>query len=166
MDLDAGKEHWRNDPIRKKTRRAVEAIGGATDFLEKYFAVNVVFEPMVADLFRSGFIMQVAASQNDFLTPTVVSAAEGDYERNLANAVELFHMLAHDPRHGEANRKLFGEWLEKHGALAASAAKHLQPNWAIPPVKTAPFNDCLNRPIERAEMNAREGSVHLPLALH
>src|SRR5579863_332166 len=165
MDLDAGKEHWLNDPIWQETRRAVEAIGGATDFLEKYFAVNVVFEPMVADLFRSGFIMQVAASQNDFLTPTVVSAAEGDYERNLANAVELFHMLANDPRHGEANRKLFGEWLEKHGALAANAAKHLQPIWSIPHVKTAQFNDCLNSSIERAEMIAREIGVHFPLAL-
>ena len=165
VDLDAGKVHWLTDPIWQETRRAVEAIGGATDFLEKYFAVNVVFEPLVADLFRSGFIMQVAAAQNDFLTPTVVSAAEGDYERNLANAVELFHMLANDPKHGESNRKLFGEWLEKHGALAFSAAKQLQPIWSIPHVKTAHFNDCLSNSIERAEMIAREIGIHFPLAI-
>jgi propane 2-monooxygenase small subunit len=165
LDLDAGKQHWLTDPIWQDTRRAVENIGGATDFLEKYFAVNVVFEPLVADLFRSGFIMQVAASQNDFLTPTVVSAAEGDYERNLANAVELFHMLANDPQHGEANRKLFGEWLEKHGALASAAAKQLQPIWSIPHVKTAQFNDCLNSSIERAEMIAREIGVHFPSSI-
>jgi len=127
--------------------------------------VNIVFEPLVADLFRSGFIMQVAASQNDFLTPTVVSAAEGDYERNLANAVELFHMLANDPQHGEANRKLFGEWLERHGALASAAAKQLQPIWSIPHVKTAQFNDCLNSSIERAEMIAREIGVHFPSSI-
>ena len=68
---------------------------GATDYLEQYFATNLVFEPLVGELFRSGFIMQVAASQNDFVTPAVVSAAEADYERNLANTVELFHILAH-----------------------------------------------------------------------
>jgi propane monooxygenase small subunit len=149
LDLDAGKQHWLTDPIWQDTRRAVENIGGATDFLEKYFAVNVVFEPLVADLFRSGFIMQVAASQNDFLTPTV----------------ELFHMLANDPQHGEANRKLFGEWLEKHGALASAAAKQLQPIWSIPHVKTAQFNDCLNSSIERAEMIAREIGVHFPSSI-
>ncbi|MBB5422201.1 aromatic/alkene monooxygenase hydroxylase subunit beta [Paraburkholderia atlantica] len=165
LDLDAGKQHWLTDPIWQDTRRAVETIGGATDFLEKYFAVNIVFEPLVADLFRSGFVMQVAAAQNDFLTPTVVSAAEGDYERNLANAVELFHMLANDPQHGEANRKLFAEWLEKHGVLALDAAKQLQPIWSIPHVKTAPFNDCLNSAIERAEMIAREIGVHFPSSI-
>ncbi|WP_321939052.1 MULTISPECIES: aromatic/alkene monooxygenase hydroxylase subunit beta [unclassified Paraburkholderia] len=165
LDLDAGKQHWLSDPIWQDTRRAVEAIGGATDFLEKYFAVNVVFEPLVADLFRSGFIMQVAAAQNDFLTPTVVSAAEGDYERNLANAVELFHMLTNDPQYGEANRKLFGAWLEEHGVLALAAAKQLQPIWSIPHVKTAQFNDCLNSAIERAEMIAREIGVHFPSSI-
>ncbi|BFG81064.1 aromatic/alkene monooxygenase hydroxylase subunit beta [Paraburkholderia terrae] len=165
LDLDAGKQHWLTDAIWQDTRRAVEAIGGASDFLEKYFAVNIVFEPLVADLFRSGFIMQVAAAQNDFLTPTVVSAAEGDYERNLANAVELFHMLANDPKHGEANRKLFGEWLEKHGAFASAAAKQLQPIWSLPHVKTAQFNDCLNSAIERAEMIAREIGVHFPSSI-
>jgi propane monooxygenase small subunit len=162
MDLDAGKAHWLTDPIWQETRRAVETIGGSADFLEKYFAVNIVFEPLVADLFRSGFIMQVAAAQNDFLTPTIVSAAEGDYERNLANAVELFHILANDPKHGEANRKLFSEWLEKHGTLAVSAAKHLQPIWSIPHVKTAQFNDCLSSAIERAELIAREIGIHFP----
>ncbi|MGF6817737.1 propane monooxygenase small subunit [Paraburkholderia atlantica] len=165
LDLDAGKQHWLTDPIWQDTRRAVETIGGATDFLEKYFAVNIVFEPLVADLFRSGFVMQVAAAQNDFLTPTVVSAAEGDYERNLANAVELFHMLANDPQHGETNRKLFAEWLEKHGALALDAAQQLQPIWSIPHVKTAQFNDCLNSAIERAEMIAREIGVHFPSSI-
>ncbi|MCW5260344.1 ferritin family protein [Verminephrobacter eiseniae] len=165
MNLDAGKEHWLNDPVWQATRQAIEAIGGATDFLEKYFAVNIVFEPMVAELFRSGFIMRVAAAQNDFPTPTVVSAAEGDYERNLANAVELFHMLANDPGHGQANRKLFGQWLDKHGALAAAAARQLQPIWSIPHVKTAQFNDCLKSSIERAEMIAREIGIGFPSAL-
>ena len=90
----AGKTHWLEDPIWQGTREAIEEIMGADDYLEQYFAINVVFEPLVGELFRSGFIMQMAAAQNDFITPSVVSAAEADYERNLANTVELFHMLA------------------------------------------------------------------------
>ena len=42
---------------------------GSTDYLEQYFATNVVFEPLVGELFRSGFLMQVAAANNDFITP-------------------------------------------------------------------------------------------------
>jgi propane monooxygenase small subunit len=143
FDQDAGKAHWMDDPVWQGVRRAVETIGGATDYLEQYFAVNVVFEPLVAELFRSGFVMQMAASQNDFMTPAVVSAAEGDYERNLANAVELFRMLVLDETHGQANRALFNHWLEKHGAEANVAASQLQPIWSQPRVKTTQFADVL-----------------------
>src|SRR5207237_9049425 len=107
LDLDAGKQHWLGDPIWQGTRHAIEAIMGASDYLEQYFATNVIFEPLVGELFRSGFVMQMAAAQNDYITPAVVSAAEGDYERNLANTVELCHLLATDPQHGPANAALF-----------------------------------------------------------
>ena len=102
---------------RARARRSRRSWARPT-ILEQYFAVNVIFEPLVGELFRSGFVMQMAAAQNDFITPAVVSAAEGDYERNLANAVELFHMLTHDQQHGAAQPQLFMTWLEKHGALA------------------------------------------------
>jgi propane monooxygenase small subunit len=101
----------------------------------------VIVEPLVAELFRSGLVMQLAAAQNDFMTPAVVSAAEGDYERNLANTVELFRMLVLDEQHGEANRKLFTGWAEAHGALALEAAANLQPIWSQPRVKVAQFED-------------------------
>ena len=141
FDQDAGKQHWMEDPVWQGVRRAVETIGGCTDYLEQYFAVNVAFEPLVGELFRSGFVMQVAASQNDFMTPAVVSAAEGDYERNLANTVELFRQLTLDEQHGPANQALFAGWLAKHGAEAVNAANLLQPIWSQPRVKIAQFND-------------------------
>jgi propane 2-monooxygenase small subunit len=141
LDLEAGKRHWMEDPTWQGTREAVESIMGATDYLEQYFAVNVAFEPLLGELFRSGFIMQLAAAQNDFITPAVVSAAEGDYERNLANAVELFHILTTDQQYGEHNRLLFGTWLRKHGALALKGSNMLQPIWSQPRVKTAQFAD-------------------------
>lgn len=156
IDQEAGKRHWLEDPIWQGTRHAVEAVMGATDYLEQYFATNIVFEPLVAELFRSGFIMQMAASQNDFMTPTVVSAAEGDYERNLANAVELFGIMVLDPVHGEANRKLFVSWFEKHGALAMTAAHQLQPIWSIPRVKAVQFADAFELAKNRVRAIAAE----------
>jgi propane monooxygenase small subunit len=143
FDTEAGKKHWIEDPIWQGVRKAVEAIMGATDYLEQYFATNLVFEPLVGELFRSGFVMQVAAAQNDFITPAVVSAAEGDYERNLANTVELCHLLAADPQHGKSNTALFDEWLAKHAALAKEAASNLQPVWSLPRVKVTQFADAL-----------------------
>lgn len=161
FDLEAGKKHWVDDPIWQGTRHAVEAIMGATDYLEQYFATNIIFEPLVAELFRSGFVMQVAAAQNDFITPAVVSAAEGDYERNLANAVELFHMLTIDPHHGQHNRLLFDTWAHKHGKLARDAANQLQPIWSQPRVKIAQFGDAQEQANNRLDAIAAEVGLDL-----
>jgi propane monooxygenase small subunit len=156
LDLDAGKQHWLGDPIWQGTRRSIEAIMGCTDFLEQYFATNVIFEPLVGELFRSGFVMQMAAAQNDYMSPAVVSAAEGDYERNLANTVELFLMLAQDQQHGETNRRLFLSWAQEHGKLAMDAANLLQPIWSQPRVKVAQFSDALEQAKNRSRAIAAE----------
>ncbi len=156
FDLDAGKAHWLDDPIWQGARHATEAVMGATDYLEQYFATNVIFEPMIGELFRSGMVMQLAASQNDFMTPSVVSAAEGDYERNLANTVELFTMLTQDQQHGDANRQILVGWAEKHGALAAAAAAQMQPVWSQPRVKAVQFGDALELSHNRVRAIAAE----------
>jgi propane 2-monooxygenase small subunit len=156
FDLDAGKKHWLEDPIWQGTRLSIETIMGANDYLEQYFAVNVIFEPLVAELFRSGFVMQMAAAQNDFITPAVVSAAEGDYERNLANTVELFSMLVQDQDHGEKNRQLLVNWANTHGKLAIDAANNLQPVWSQPRVKVAQFNDAFDQAKNRLRAIAAE----------
>ncbi len=149
FDQEAGKAHWLDDPLWQGVRRLIETIGGATDYLEQYFAVNVIFEPLVGELFRSGFVMQVAASQNDFMTPAVVSAAEGDFERNLANTIELFRVLVNDEQNSEANRVLFEGWANKYGALATEAAYQLQPIWSQPRVKISPFVEALEQSHDR-----------------
>jgi propane monooxygenase small subunit len=129
-DDEAGKAAWLEDPIWQGTRAAVEAIMGATDYLEQYFAINLVFEPLVGELFRSGFLMQAGASNNDFMTPSVIAAAEGDYERNLANTIDLIYLLANDEKCGAANRRLFQTWIMKHAELADNASRALQPIWS------------------------------------
>lgn len=146
MDIDgwdntAGKTTWLEDPVWQPTREAVETIMGCEDYLEQYFAINIVFEPLVGELFRSGFLMQAAAANNDFITPPVISAAEADYERNLANTVDLIYLLANDAESGSQNKALFQVWLKKHGDLADKAAAALQPIWSQPHSKPVSFED-------------------------
>jgi propane monooxygenase small subunit len=156
FDVEAGKKHWLEDSIWQKTRHLVEAARGADDFLEQYFIVNVLFEPLVGELFRSGFVMQMAAAQNDYCTPAVVSAAEADYERNLANTVDLFAMLARDPQYGEANRHLMHDWYDKYSPIATQAAMNLQPLWSQPRVKAAQFADVYAGALNRLQSIIKE----------
>lgn len=165
FDAEIGKTQWLQDPVWQPTRQLVETIGGATDYLEKYFAVNIGFEPIVGELFRSGFFMQAAAAQNDFLTPTVVSSAEGDYQRNLANAIELLGMLAADPQHGAHNKAVFTEWLNRYVDLAVLAAKNLQPIWSLPRTKVASFDEAYVAAAERLRTIAQQLGLPVPASL-
>ena len=165
FDNAAGKKAWMEDPIWQGTRKSIETIMGSDDYLEQYFATNLVFEPLVGELFRSGFLMQAAAAQNDFITPAVVSAAEADYERNLANTVELFHLLDVDPEHGKANTTLFNKWFAKHVDLALAAANQLQPIWSQPRVKVVTFADSLERAKNRIKGIASELNLKVPASL-
>lgn len=165
FDAEVGKQHWLEDPMWQPTRLLIETIGGSTDYLEQYFAINIVFEPLVGELFRSGFVMQAAASQNDFMTPTVVSSAEGDYQRNLANTVELMHMLVSDPQHSAHNRALFNGWLKGYGDLAVNAAKNLQPIWSLPHTKVAQFSDAYANAVDRMQNIATQIGLELPASI-
>ena len=158
-------QQWLDDPIWQPTRLLIETIGGATDYLEKYFAINVVFEPLVGELFRSGFVMQAAASQNDFMTPTVVSSAEGDYQRNLANTVELLHMLVSDPAHSAHNTVLFNGWMQSYGDLAVTAAKNLQPIWSLPHTKVVNFSDAFANAVDRMQNICNQVGLKLPASI-
>jgi len=141
FDTSAGKKHWLEDPIWQGTRKALETIMGSSDYLEQYFATNLAFEPLVGELFRSGFVMQMAAAQNDFATPAVVAAAEADYERNLANCVDLIHTLANDSKNAAHNKELFNGWMKTHAKLGAEAANDMQPIWSQPRVKVYSFTE-------------------------
>ncbi len=126
IDGDAGKAIWMEDASWQGTRKAVEAILAATDHMEIYFAVNVVFEALVGELFRNGYIVRSGPQHNDFVTPAVISAASEDYRRNLANALTLFSIVTADPTGGSANKKIMSDWLAKYVPLCLEAADGLK----------------------------------------
>ena len=56
FDGSAHKESWQNDPVWQGVRENVEKLTGVRDWAQAFFATAVVFEPLVGELFRSGFV--------------------------------------------------------------------------------------------------------------
>ncbi len=81
----------------------------------------MVFEPLIGELFRSGFVMQAAALQGDFVTPTIMGAGESDAAREQRGARALFRMLADDEENGDANKATMQGWLEEWTPKAVNA---------------------------------------------
>jgi len=162
LDESAGKEHWMNDPVWQGARKAIEIIQNEFDPLEAYFAVNVVYEALVTEPFRSGFVMQCGAMHGDFVTPAIVSSAEGDYERNLNNAIEMFHILVHDPDFGDQNKTVMQGWLKKYVPLCVEAVNQMQPIWSQPQVKRVQFSDAFARAKNRLTSTLSQINVELP----
>jgi propane monooxygenase small subunit len=149
FDGSAHKDVWQNDPIWQGTRANVEQLTGIRDWAQAFFATSVVFEPLVGELFRSGFVMQVAALQGDFVTPTLMGCGEADTAREQRGARALFRMLADDPEYGAANRSLMQQWLDEWVPVSLAAARQLQPIWSQPSEKFLRFDDSMARSQQR-----------------
>ena len=145
FDGSAHKDVWQNDPIWQGTRSNVEKLTGIRDWAQAFFATAVVFEPLVGELFRSGFVMQAAALQGDFVTPTVMGCGEADTAREQRGARALFRMLADDADHGAANKALMQQWLDEWIPVSLEAAQQLQPIWSQVAEKHVRFDDSLAR---------------------
>jgi propane monooxygenase small subunit len=84
FDGAAHLETWNSDPAWQGVRETAEQLTSIWDWCEAIFAANVVFEPLVGELFRSHLVQQIAPRNGDFVTPTIIGAAEYDFaERDL-----------------------------------------------------------------------------------
>src|ERR1700744_3643008 len=125
FDGEAHKDAWDNDPIWQGVRENVEQITGVRDWAQAFFAAAVVFEPLVGELFRSEFVMQDAAPQGDFVTPTLMGAGESDTARDFRVARALFSMLSNDEQYGEQNRATMQSWLAEWTPRSLAAARRV-----------------------------------------
>lgn len=132
---------WKNDPSWQGVRENVERLTAVEDWAEAVFAANIVFEPLVGVLFRSDFMMQIAARNGDYITPTLIGAGENDFTRDLRYSRALFLMLAKDPEHGAHNIAVMQGWLRTWVPRSRAAAQQLQPIWSQPAEKTVTFAD-------------------------
>jgi propane monooxygenase small subunit len=143
FDGSAHRDAWQNDPVWQGVRENVERLTATRDWAEAFFATALVFEPLVGELFRSHFVMQMAAQQGDYVTPAVMGTGEADAAREQRGARHLFQMLLNDQQHGDENRALLQEWLAKWAPQSVSAARQLQPLWSQVSEKVVSFEDSL-----------------------
>jgi propane monooxygenase small subunit len=145
FDGSIHRETWQSDPIWQPTREMVETLTGIRDWAEALFATTVVYEQLVGELFRSGFVMQAAAPHGDFVTPTIMGAGESDAAREQKVARALFGMLADDDAHGAHNKEVMQSWLTTYTPMAVNAARNLQPIWSQLSEKVIRFEDSYER---------------------
>ena len=139
FDGSAHVEVWRSAPEWQPTRETVERLTAVGDWCQLLFATNIVFEQLVGSLFRSELVMQVAARNGDYITPTIVGTGEHDYNRDLAYSRNLFRMLSRDEEFGAHNRELMGRWMAEWVPRCLEAANALQPIWSQPADKSVTF---------------------------
>ncbi|WP_243788754.1 aromatic/alkene monooxygenase hydroxylase subunit beta [Saccharopolyspora gloriosae] len=141
FDGSAHRGVWQEDPVWQPVREVVENLTAIGDWAEALFASNVVFESLVGVLFRSHLVMQIAARNGDYVTPSLVGTGENDHERDLGYSSALFRMLAEDSEFGDANRQVMQGWLQRWAPRCRAAAHELQPIWSQPQEKVITFAD-------------------------
>jgi propane monooxygenase small subunit len=162
FDGSIHKKTWQEDPIWQPTRELVEGLTGIRDWGEALFATTVVFEPLVGELFRSGFVMQAAAPQGDFVTPTIMGAGESDAAREQRGARALFRMLADDEANGAENKETMAGWLAEWTPKAIEAGRTLQPIWSQLSEKVVRFEDSMERSTGRFDTLLGDIGVEAP----
>ena len=146
FDGSAHLDAWNNDPAWQGVRETAEKLTGIDDWCEAIFAANVVFEPLVGEPFRSSLVQHAAPRNGDFITPTVVGAAEYDYaERDLRYTRAMFDLLTRDREFANHNKQILQQWLSNWVPQAISAARTLQPIWSQPEAKPPRFEDALDQ---------------------
>ena len=165
FDGGAHREAWQADAVWQGVRENVERLTATRDWAEAFFATALVFEPLVGELFRSHFVMQVAAPQGDFVTPAVMGTGEADAVREQRGARHLFGLLVNDPEHGADNRALLQQWLATWTPRSVGAARQLQPVWSQVSEKVVRFEESFGRARARFEGILDELGLQTPKEL-
>lgn len=152
FDGTAHKDAWMEDPAWQGVRENVERIMNAKDWAETTFAANIVFEPLVGELFRSQFVMRFAPVHGDYLSPSVIGVGEREFnDRDLAYTRDMMRDMLEDPVHGEENRQLMQEWLGRWVPYSLAAARGLEPIWSEPEVQPVSFDESFEKVKSRFE---------------
>jgi propane monooxygenase small subunit len=143
------RQTWMSDPIWQPARENVERLTAVRDWLEAVTATNLLFEPLVGELFRSSYVMGTGAANGDYVTPTIMGVAEHDFDRDLAYTRDLLASLVSDERHGAHNRGQLDAWVAEWVPRSVAAARALEPLWSQPERTTEPFDQAFDRARER-----------------
>ena len=163
FDPTAHQEAWMEDDAWQGVRENVERIMNATDWAETTFASNIVFEPLVGELFRSHFAMRFAPLHGDSLTPTLIGVSEREFnERDLAYTRDMMQDMLEDEEYGDENRQLMQEWLEEWVPYSMAAAKGLESIWSEPEHQPVSFEESFEKVQNRFEEILSELGLQVP----
>jgi len=116
------------------------------DWCEAIFVANVIFEPLVGELFRSHLVQQASPGNGDFVTPTLVGAEEYDFaERDLRYTRAMFTLLTNDREFADHNKAIMRGWMGDWVPRVIGAARALQPLWSQPDSRPPRFEDGMDR---------------------
>jgi methane monooxygenase component A beta chain/propane monooxygenase small subunit len=141
---------WMTDPVLVPVRETVERIASSRDWVEVVVAVDLVFDPLVGELFGTEFLARNAVRHGDAVTPLILASARADTRRHLASTQELVRLLLTDEEHAAANLAVLRGWIERWGAECGAAAAALAGLFALDGITVAePFAVCRER-VDRA----------------
>ena len=162
FDGSAHRAVWQEAPEWQPVREVVEQLTAVGDWCQLLFATNIVFEQLVGSLFRSELVMQIAARNGDYITPTIVGTGEHDYDRDLELHAEPVPLLTRDPEYGATNKALFGEWLGIWVPRCLDAARALQPIWSTPADKAVTFASSLDAAVGKFRSVLEDIELDIP----
>jgi propane monooxygenase small subunit len=166
FDGSAHLETWNSDHAWQGVREVAEQLTAIDDWCEAIFAANVVFEPLVGELFRSHLVMHGSPRNGDFVTPTIVGAAEYDFaERDLRYTTAMFELLTADREFADHNKALMQQWLSTWVPRCVAADRTLQPLWSQPDAKPPRFEDGLDAAKSRFTSILSELRLEVPKEL-
>ena len=148
FDGTAHLDAWNNDAEWQGVRKVTEALTAIDDdWGESIFATNVVFEPLLGELFRSNLVMQAAAANGDFVTP--------DHHRRrrvrLLTARPALDPGVLRPARGRQGVRRpqqaadAGVAVEVGAAVSGGGAASCSRMWSQPDAKPPRFEDSLDR---------------------
>jgi len=147
FDGTAHVDAWNNDPEWQGVRKVCESLTAIEDdWAEMIFATNLVFEPLLGELFRSNLVQQAAPGNGDYVTPTVMGAGEYDFsQRDLRWTESCMGLLTQDKEFADYNKQIMQGWLSKWVPPCLEAARQMQPLWSTPDNKPPRFEESLDR---------------------
>lgn len=143
-DADAA-DTWKRNPIWQGARKAVEHLIACNDWMETVVAANLCIDRLFGEFAKKQYFGRFAAANGDLVTPLLIASAEGDDTRTMVWTRALMEHLVGDPEHGERNRKIINDWIEKWDDFALDAAEAFAPAFDQAPARPQSFREALAR---------------------
>ena len=119
---------WLESPPFQPLRQLGERLMATSDWCEAAVAINLLVEPLLERFLCQEVLLPAAAGARDLTTPTLLSEAESDRQRNVACFSELTRMLLADERNATHNHGVLTTWVDEWTPHVLAAIDGLLPN--------------------------------------